>query len=217
MTRVVTVKATAPRLVLVDETSKEQATDAARLHVAKYSPIFARLRQLAPSFPYDVFRTYYRVNASNINGRAIFADVYRVQNHVTDDRVTINGVSRPLSEIINEVTPEQLAPYNEIAHDLRTARDVLIEPTYVIADGDTLAVDLDAIERANTFEMSDYATAYYNALDELATAFNKFAAAVQMRSAPGIAGLRRYDVGWRVDTEWVLFHLPHAAKDTNAN
>lgn len=212
MTRIVTAKATAPRLVLVDETGRDLAVSAAQSHVAAYSPIFARLRQLAPSFPYDVFRTYYRVNASNINGRAIFADVYRVQNHVTDDRVTINGVSHPLSAIINEVSPEQLAPYDEIARDLRTARAVIIEPTYVIADGDTLAVDLDAIERANTFEMTDGATAYYNALDQLAAAFNTFAQSVQMRSAPSVGGLRRYDVGWRVDTEWVLFHLPHAQK-----
>lgn len=212
MTRVVTVKATVPRLVLVAETSKEQATDAARLHVAKYSPIFARLRQVAPSFPYDVFRTYYRSDASNIYGRGIFADVYRAQNNIVGDVVMIDGLARPLSEIINEVTPEQLAPYNEIAAELKAARAVVVASTYVVEDGDTLAVDLDAIERANTFEMSDFATAYYNALDELATAFNKFAAAVQMRSAPGVAGLRRYDVGWRVDTEWVLFHLPHATK-----
>ena len=212
MTRVVTVKATAPRLVLVDETGRDLAMSAAQSHVAAYSPIFARLRQLAPSFPYDVFRTYYRVNASNINGRSIFADVYRVQNHVTDDRVTINGVSRPLSEIINEVTPEQLAPYDEIARDLRTARAVIIEPTCVIADGDTLAVDLDAIERVNTFEMTDDATAYYNALGQLAASFDAFAQSVQMRSAPRVDGLRRTDIGWRVDTEWILFHLPHAAK-----
>ena len=144
--------------------------------------------------------------------RRAFADVYRAQNHVTDDRVTINGVSRPLSEIINEVTPEQLAPYDEIARDLRTARAVIIEPTYVIADGDALAVDLDAIERVNTFEMTDDATAYYNALGQLAASFDAFAQSVQMRSAPSVAGLRRTDIGWRVDTEWILFNLPHAAK-----
>lgn len=205
--RKIVVKSTSPDLVLYNEQGADHDKQIARTYVDTFGPIFKQLRTLAPSFSYDVFTRYLGRNAPHARG--IFEDVYRAKNNVIGDLVEINGEGRTISSVLNEVAPEQLAPYETIAAAIKEGRTIGVYSTAVVVNGDTLAVDPVAIDAVHTYTMSANALAYYNALGELAKAFDAFANSVQMYSAPHIHGLTQTADGWAIDTEWLLFHLGH--------
>lgn len=208
----IVVKSTDPELVLFDEYSSQHDAQIAAAYADTFEPIYKRLRSLAPSFSFEVLRSWINGNSAP-DPYAIMTAVFKANNG-DRDTVAVNGIDRPLASVINTATADDLAPYAEIRDQIKHRREVLrVGSTAVYADGDELAVNYDAINAMYTYTMSADALAYYNALNELAAAFNTFAQKVIARSVPHVYGLTHTPGGWRVDLEWVLFNLPHKTQN----